>query len=204
MPAVRALVLSGFESNVLGLASGRLWFCKECDKEPPESLVLPALGERILTGPGPARMRPWWDTRGTGNQSPRRRTPKLSLGSYIWLVQEADISFHLFGSKWEALLVLQGAAILLTTILRATWNSSRSPGNTSSASAREILRRSSTLSRILTSFCGSYCGRKCSPRKPSKTCGRSPIFGSSFSCVRIEFASQSASAPSLTRFVTMS
>src|SRR5579859_188619 len=203
MPAVRALVRNALESNGLDLATERLWSCTERGTEPPNSLVLPALGERILAGPGPARMRPWWDTRGTGDPSLRRRTPKRSLGSYNRLVKEADISFHELASNWEALLVLHGAAILHSTNLRATWNSSRSPGNTSSASAREIPRRNNTLSRILTSFSGSNCGQRCSPQRRSKTFVKRPIFGSSFSCVRMEFASRSALAPLLTRFVTM-
>ncbi|MGH9641041.1 MAG: RNA polymerase sigma factor, partial [Terriglobales bacterium] len=44
---------------------------------------------------------PWWDTRGTGKQSHRRRTPGLSPGSYTRLVHRACVSFHQDGSKRE-------------------------------------------------------------------------------------------------------
>src|SRR5580692_10675455 len=60
----------------------------------------PVRGEAHPRGSRSNSDAPWWDTRGTGESSLRRRTPKLP-GSYNRIVREGGISFHDFGSKWE-------------------------------------------------------------------------------------------------------
>ena len=76
-------------------------------------MVLPLRGEAHPRGSRSDSDAPWWDTRGTGEPSLRRRTPKHSMGSYNRVVQEQCISFHSFAPKWEPLLRVDGAAILL-------------------------------------------------------------------------------------------
>ncbi len=127
-------------------------------------------------GPGPTRMRPGGTRGGQGNRPFAAGRPSITMGSYNRIVRRPAFRFTVsvqngnHCSRWMARLYSSA------TKLRATWNSSRSPGNTWSASAREIPRRSCISSRILTSSCGSNCGRGCSPRKPSKTCARRPIY----------------------------
>jgi hypothetical protein len=73
-------------------------------------------------GPGPTRMRPGGTRVGQGNRPFAAGRPKSTMGSYNRIVQEAGISFHRFSPKWERLLPVDSADILLSTIrgLRGT------------------------------------------------------------------------------------
>jgi|GEM_PF-310357 len=73
----------------------------------------PSKGEAHPRGSRSDSDAPWWDTRGTGEPSLRSRTPKYSMGSYNPIVKEGGGSFHAFDSKWEPLLPVDGAAILV-------------------------------------------------------------------------------------------
>src|ERR1700723_3429874 len=101
MPSGGALVLNAFDSNRGDAGWERLRACNERDTEPPYSVVLPGMGEAHPRGSRSDSDAPWWDTRGTGEPSLRRRTPKSTMGSYAPVVQEAGISFHGFDSKRE-------------------------------------------------------------------------------------------------------
>jgi RNA polymerase sigma-70 factor (ECF subfamily) len=76
-------------------------------------MVLPFKGEAHPRGSRSDSDAPWWDTRGTGEPSLRRRTPKHSMGSYNPIVQLTRNSFHRFAPKWEPLLPVGGTAILV-------------------------------------------------------------------------------------------
>jgi hypothetical protein len=56
-------------------------------------------GRRILVGPGPTRMRPGGTRVGQGNRPFAAGRPRVTMGSYNRIVQEAGISFHGFGFR---------------------------------------------------------------------------------------------------------
>jgi hypothetical protein len=58
MEALDELTSKSSEASGRGTKWKGLGFGNERDTEPPDSLVLPTMGRRILVGPGPTQMRP--------------------------------------------------------------------------------------------------------------------------------------------------
>src|SRR5208282_4465518 len=149
MPGIRALVFNGFESSGREVALERLWDCKERDTKPPNSVVLPFKG-----GGASSWVQVQLGCALVGHARDRGTVPsQQDAQEYVGFLQPISAGGWHFVSPFQSktgkdIREVRGGKDCYscraqlyssTTNSRATWNSSHSPGNTWSASARETL-----------------------------------------------------------------